>query len=1287
MAAKTQKNSSWQLYLFQLPFWSALVLLVMATLLVLAIRFLVPQIDLARPYLETWLSDRLPFDVEISHLSGSLFKIDPTISIDKLTLTSHQQKFLVIEEVYFEIDTLASLMAGRLRMKDTRFAGLELWLEENPEGWQLEGWQKQLKTNDKPKESGVTDNLRHALGYVEQLLVQGELSFSDLRFNFSPLDDDLLFFSAESMNYRRWAEGRQFSFQLEASTQTTEPAELVITLEGEQFNPKTSNLSAWFNFPLVSLDDFQALWPSYMQVETQNIQGQFSVEGWFSLKKGQTQLDLQARNVELVRDQLWQLEFDSADITLIGELDNWSADWRINNLSSSDYFFEELAGRLGQEQKNSYLQLEKLPLDALFKQLQQDARLPIKAQEILADLAPGGNLINLLLTRDAVGEIDLQANLQEVKVAPWEGAPQGAGLYAWLQADFKGGQVVFAETPLQLGFPKLYTPLWNLSAAKGAVRWELEGNKLWVIGEDLAVVLPIDKASDSNAYVSGEFAFYYTPDDQRFYLNLGLLAVEVAAHQQLVPNKLLEPELMKWLTSALQAGQVNQAGFIYAGPIGSQATFQLVADYEATRFKFQPDWPYLSQASGHVQVMDTWVKGQVKSAKLGSGQLRNANFLTTTNKAGKISLKATSKIQAPLKLFPWLVKNSPLKTEVPEAIQSWKYLGQIKGGLSLDIPLSETKQLPRVELQSQIYNGELTLSQADLTLTKINGPLNFTLAKGLESSGLIGQVMDQPITAVFYTEPENYLSFSAGVAGKGIKQYFHLPEALELTGVTQVLGRLPLIPIGLLEVTSDLQGLALTTPLPWNKKSTDKLDFNLQVDFAAEELPLRLKFSDQADYISHLDNPARGSHLQLAETSVAKAVLPEEPGLALSIKANQINAEPIFNWFKQLVNYEIAEGSVAAPTKELQALNRVDLNISQLNWNDLELGQAAINLQNLTEGLRLKFSAAISEGEVWWPSQPEQQLEVLISYLHLPLEDKPKEEATSKRANRLEKTDLLADYNPQLLPAMLVKIDDFRLGNKRFGALTAQAKSIQEGVSFNPLQIDLEETHLTAQLDWLLKDNLLSTHIQGSVVGKNIEPALKALTGENKAPIVSGKHKLNFTAGWLGSPIAFDLQEVNAELQLELKDGYFPKTDLALSGISQVFGLLNMDTLLRRLRLDFSDLKAKGVSYDSIKGKYQLDDGYLRTNEPTRVVSSATRMTLKGEVDLIEETLEQELLIVLPVAQSLPLAAVLVGAPQVGAAIWVVQKVFSNLFDTFTEARYKVTGPLSDPKVELQRVF
>ncbi|GLR64735.1 YhdP family protein [Marinospirillum insulare] len=1290
MAAKTQKKYSWQAYLLQLPLWSALILLVMVSLLVVLIRFLVPKIDTLRPEIETWLTTQLPFDVEISRLSGSLFKIDPAVGIEKLTLSSNGQVFLIIEDVYFELDTLASLVAAAPRMKDARLSGLELWLEETTQGWQLNGWQKDQSIKKNAEKKDVKEGLKQVVNYVEQFLVQGELGFSDLKFHFTPLEDESLFFSAESMEYRRWSGGRQLFFEIKPSTVTTQPAELVVTLEGEGFDPNNSSLSAWFNFPLVDLNDFQALWPSYLQEETQNLQGHFSLEGWLSLTKGLAKAELQARNIELIRDELWKIQFSEADLSMQGKLDDWSADWKVSNLNASDYTFDQLAGRVGYSQQQAYLQVEELKLDPLAVHLTQDTHLPESVRELVGDLAPGGSLTNLLITREAKGELELQANLQDVQVNAWRGAPLGSGLNGWLQANAQGGQVVFANHSLELGFPQLYSPVWNFSHAKGAVRWELEGDDLWVIGEDLAVVLPFEKPGSKNVYVSGDFAYFYGPSDQRFYLGLGLLPTDALAHHQLVPDKLVEPVLHDWLANALLAGEVHQAGFIYAGSIQDRASFQLVTDFSETDFKFQPDWPKLTQAKGQVQVLDGWVKGEVVTAGFGQSQLTNASFSSFLNQQNDVELQVTSKIEAPLEFFPWLVKNSPLQKEVPIPLHEWVYSGQIKGAVDLSIPLSETGLEPKVALVSQISDAQLRLSQVDLAVTEINGPLNFTLAKGLESSGLVGKVMSQPVKAAFNTQPESQLVFSARLAAKDLKKRFNLPEALDFTGVTQLQGELPLAPFGVLEVTSSLEGLAYATPLPWNKDPEEKRDFSMQLDFSADELPLKLNLADQLSFLMHLDQPARGICLELADEQVAEAALPEKEGLHLGIVAEEVNAKPLVDWLKQFDSNSSTELTKSSPSSEFQWLNQIDLKVNQLNWDSFELGQLGFSLNNSLQGIKLGITNALVTGEIDWPEEGKP-LGIRLDHLYLPAkakeEQEDKEASLSKRAEWTAKVDPLADFNPKLLPNSLITIKDFRQGKKRFGELTAQTQPLKEGVRFDPLQIKLEETSLTAQLDWQLVNSQASTFIQGDITGKNIEPALIAVTGEGKVPIISGKHQFNFTTGWQGSPLAFDLQKVSAGIELELKDGYFPETDLALSGISQLFGLLNMDTLLRRLRLDFSDLKNKGVSYDSIKGGYQLDKGYLATLEPTRVVSSATRMSLEGEVDLIEETLEQELVVVLPVAQSLPLAAVVVGAPQVGAAIWVVQKVFSNLFDTFSEARYKISGPLNKPKTELKRIF
>lgn len=1305
---KPKKERSWRFFLLQLPFWSALLLLVTITLLVITLRFLVPKIDSARPYLENWLSEQLPFDLKVAHLKASLFKIDPAITINKLNLSANNQDFLVIKDIYLELNTLATLIAGTPRMKDVRLTGLELRLEETTAGWQLQGWQKNQTNLTTKNNSGeiatlsAEEGLQKVFGYIEQLLVQGELDFSDLHFHFTPLNDDPLFLSADSMRYRRLSTGRQFSFQLESSTATTKLAELVVTLEGENFDVKTSNLSAWFNFPLVNLDDFQSLWATHLKTPTQNIEGQFSLEGWLNLKQGQVELNLQAREVELMSNQQWHVKFDKADITLQGQLDNWSADWKISHLRSNHYYFESLGGRIGQQPLNSYLQLETLHLNPLIKQLINDPNLPKQAHKIIKDLSPSGRLTNLLLTYDAAGKVELQANLHGVSVNAWQGAPQGAGLNGWLQADAKGGQVVFADHPLQLSFPELYSPVWNFSHAKGTVSWELDGSELWVIGKNLAVTLPLEGLTKANTpnnkvQVSGEFAYFYGANDQRFYLNLGLLPVDAAAHQQLVPDHLLEPELMAWLSSALQAGQVKKAGFIYAGPIsskvkGDKATFQLVADFTATDFKFQPDWPYLSQAKGSVQVFDGWVKGHVQTAQFNTGQLSKATFATGLNKQGELMLDIATDITAPLDFFPWLIKNSPLQTQIPKPLHEWQYLGQIEGDLKLSIPLTQADLLPSVTLQSQISAAQLTISQIDLTLTDINGPLNFTLDKGLESKGLNGKFMGQPVMAVFTIEPENRLSFTADLTAENLKKHFQLPNALALSGATQLQGELLLAPVGVLALSSDLEGLALSLPLPWHKEALEKRNFSMQLDFSNDELPLRLQLADQLDFLTHIYNPEKGSFLQLAQDKVPLAVLPNTPGLVVAVAVKKIDAEPVYTWLKTLGGDqdEGIKTDTLIITDQLQGFNYLDLNIDELSWGDFNLDKALFKLSHLKEGLAFNFATALSVGEVWFPNEPEQQKVINISHLHLPAtENKDSKTKTKpiKRADYQVKPDWLDSFNPQVLPNALVVINDLALGNKRFGKLTTQLKPQAQGVKFYPLQIELEQSYLLASINWEKIAGIHTSSLEGQIMGKNLAYALMAATGETKPLLASEKHQLNLIANWQGSPLAFDLKNVQAKLQLALNDGYFPKTDAHLSGISQLLGLLNMDTLLRRLQLDFADLTPKGVSYNSIKGEYQLENGYLKTNTPTRIISSATRMSLKGEVDLIEATLQKELTLVMPVAQSLPLAAVIVGAPQIGAAIWLVQKVFSNLFDSFTEIRYKISGPLNDPKIELQRIF
>lgn len=1292
--AERSDFSSLRLFFLQLPFWSAVVLLVLVALLVLSLRSLIPYVNSVRPELQQRLNQWLPFEIEVERLDASLFRIDPAIYLDDLVFSRNKDVFLQLQRVELELDTLDSLLAWSPRMKAAHLSGLDVWFQETPQGWRLAGSEDESATAldaVETEQGNARDALFQALDWVEQLLVQGELDFDNLRLHFRHLQGETLTFSAESLNYRRWSGGRQLIFEVEVSVETTQKAQLVITLEGEDFDPATSTLEAWLNLPLVSLSDFRSFWPLDWQARLQDLQGQVSLQAWFRLEAGQSSLELQLQDLALQLDADQTLQLGALTASMQGHPLDWMADWRIQDLDIAPARFERLEGRVHQTQAGWTLQLKELSLDALLPHLQQDARLPEGLQALLLELEPGGTLQHITLTLpEEKSRFELVARLQDMRVAAYQGAPSAQGVHGWLRANAQGGQVVFGDHALRLGFPALYQQSWAFSDARGQVDWRIDGNHFSVSGERLSVTLPMAEPGGEPVRVTGRFAYDYTGDDQRFYLNLGLLSAPMQAHQQLIPGRLIDQKLADWLDAALLDGWIPQAGFVYAGSIlsGKPATFQFAGDFERSRFAYDPAWPVLEQASGRLLLTEALLAGQVSQARMAEARLSEADFSTQ----GYELLQVGTRVDTDLAFFPWLVANSPLQDEIPKELQSWRYAGQARGQLQLQIPLvTRLMDQLQVDLDTEIRQGQLRIDQIDLPVSDIHGTLRFSLEQGLASPGLTGQVLGQSVTAAFHTSPHTRLTFNTRLSLQRVAdwQQWPLPEWLEGDALLQ--GELDFGSLQLI-LESDLQGVALRSPFPWPKAADQALLTQASLDFSDPALPLRLRAGDVADFRMDINQPEHGMGLQLSDQQAAVAGLPGSAGLQLSAVLTRLDLQVLYLWLealKTLLAETQATDVTATETRVALApglswLQGFELQVADTHWDDKSLGEVALNAELLPSGLQLMFASDHVDGQLWWPVDETETLDLLLGRLHLSAPRASPDDGRSPVT--AAPLDRLAGYDPSGLRNAYLQIDDLRVDGKQLGRWNARLQQQPGSLLLDNIYGEFGQSNLSAVLNWHYQGDEPRTELQGQWQGRNLAPALQILTGDT-APLQSSRHRMSYDLQWPGSPAALQLAQTEGQIALDLDDGYFPQTDGALRGISSFFGLLNMDTLLRRLRLDFSDLTARGVSYDSIRGQYSLHAGQLKTVKPTRIESSSTRMTLNGGVDLVDETLDLQLTVVLPVAQSLPLAAILVGAPQVGAGIWVMQKLFGNLFDTFTEARYKVTGPMVDPKFELQRVF
>jgi uncharacterized protein YhdP len=132
--------------------------------------------------------------------------------------------------------------------------------------------------------------------------------------------------------------------------------------------------------------------------------------------------------------------------------------------------------------------------------------------------------------------------------------------------------------------------------------------------------------------------------------------------------------------------------------------------------------------------------------------------------------------------------------------------------------------------------------------------------------------------------------------------------------------------------------------------------------------------------------------------------------------------------------------------------------------------------------------------------------------------------------------------------------------------------------------------------------------------------------------------------------------------------------------------LLNFNSLGRRLRLDFSDLTDKGLAYDTVKGELQGTNGEFVTTTPL-TLSGASTIVLDGKVNLREQTVDTRIRVTLPLASNLPLAALAIGAPAIGGAIFVADKLFSGRLSSLTSVEYRAVGPLGNPAISFVKPF
>ena len=231
----------------------------------------------------------------------------------------------------------------------------------------------------------------------------------------------------------------------------------------------------------------------------------------------------------------------------------------------------------------------------------------------------------------------------------------------------------------------------------------------------------------------------------------------------------------------------------------------------------------------------------------------------------------------------------------------------------------------------------------------------------------------------------------------------------------------------------------------------------------------------------------------------------------------------------------------------------------------------------------------------------------------------------------------------------------------------------------------MADLQLSGDLSWQPGTASGMTEFGGTLSGGSLK-GLESLLGQ-PVPIRNEKTRARIDFAWPGAPSDIELASLEAEIGFRLEDGTIDEGSDA-ARVFRVFGLLNTDTIWRRLQLDFSDVYGSGIAFDYMEGDALIHEGRLIFDPKVDIQAPSGGFRMSGEADLIRETLDMRLVVVLPITQNLPLAAVLFGfAPPVGGALFVIDQVFGGMLSRVTSATYSVGGNWNDPDVSLRNLF
>lgn len=778
----------------------------------------------------------------------------------------------------------------------------------------------------------------------------------------------------------------------------------------------------------------------------------------------------------------------------------------------------------------------------------------------------------------------------------------------------------------------------------------------------------------------------------------------------------LGADVRHYVRDAVQAGHASSVDFRVKGDLHDipfrnprHGEFRIAARLQDVTYAFVPPghqhsgdpvWPALTQLAGELVFEREGMRVNGASGRFaGSPDLRVVQADAQIPDLHQSVLAVSAQAQGPAAQLLTLVGASPLARMTDHALDHASATGNAGYRFQLSMPLAHADQA-RVSGSITLAGNDLRVTPDTPQLVRTRGLLNFSDSGfslvGVQARAFGGDVRIEGGLRAHPPagEPSLALRVQGTATAEGLRQAPELGVAAQLArsargsaGYTALVGVRRGVPE--LLVTSNLAGMALDLPAPFAKKAEASLPLRFESALSRESAAgaagtplhdqLRLEWGRLATVTYQRD--LSGTHPRVLRGGIAvglpagEAVAVPATGVAADIRVDEVN----FDTWSALLDTPadparpaVAAAAPGAPAPAAEASpDYLPTSVS--------VRARALTLQGRT--LHDVTASASRERATWRTQIDARELAGFIAYRHADDDGAPA--GVYARLKRLAipqsaagEVETLLDEQPASLPTLDVVAEDFELLGHGMGRLEIQAQhrggdSPQREWRLSRLDVAMPEAHFSASGSWAARRTAMDFRLGVQDAG-----GLLARLGQ-PGTFRGGRGSLDGRVAWHGSPIAIDYPSMSGQIHVDMAAGQFLKAD---PGLAKLLGVLSLQSLPRRLALDFRDVFSQGFAFDFVRGDVHIERGIAATNNlQMKGVSAAVLM--EGSADIDRETQNLRVVVVPEInAGTASLVATVIN-PAVGLGTFLAQMFLRGPLIEAATQEFRIDGAWSDPHV------